>query len=618
MAWIPINGLVPQNTESGNQSNGRVLKFYEPGTITPLAVATDSTGSTQTTEFVLDTQGYTTLSTVIVIPHVNQIYKVALYLNQTDADNNDTGSAVYVEDNVDLSASIAGSSFINTISELKTAAVDSDSVGNTVYVRERDATFEVVLSSTVVVDNSFVIQSTADSTYSYELTAGRLDFDRTITIGSGADYENINDALNNLISIYGMSVDGDTLLNLELQSGFIMQEQVIANGIDLSRFVITSIDASVVIDRQYLADTGIANLDLDSTPAFLAVNGGKLPIIGALFSMNTSGAADDQKQHGVMVAWTGSAVVLDSCGVTNATGRGLYGVNGTVYARNSNFSNAGTYGCRPGNSSAFNIRGSDLTGAGIAGLYAAISQVAAQECDVSNAGTYGLQAINQSRIHMASCTADNSGSHAFEISDSDVNLDGATADNAGDRGINIARSVCHANGVEITIPAGNGINAGEGAIVNAAGSTITGVFGTSCAAAFTGARIVVTSSTLTKDAGAGAGNVVLVTNGGTVISNGTTATTSKTPNIVDGDGVIYTDDVTRAKGSGTITSGAATVTVTHNLTVAPDLDSFQLTATNDAARSNSARVENVTGTTFDITTASNVGADARYAWLGEV
>lgn len=100
--WIPISGIVPQATKDGNQANGMVWKFYEVGTVTPLAVATDSTGGTLTTEFLLNTQGLATLSTVVVEPHVNSAYKIVLYLNQVDADADDTGSAFYILDNISL------------------------------------------------------------------------------------------------------------------------------------------------------------------------------------------------------------------------------------------------------------------------------------------------------------------------------------------------------------------------------------------------------------------------------------------------------------------------------------------------------------------------------------
>ena len=131
MAFIPISGIVPQATENGNQANGMVLKFYEPGTLTPLAVGIDSTGVTQTTEFVLNIEGYTTLSGSEEIPHVDQIYKIALYLNQSDADSNDTGSAVYVIDDINVvlsnenTAGIAQNTANNTIRPLDDIKADT-------------------------------------------------------------------------------------------------------------------------------------------------------------------------------------------------------------------------------------------------------------------------------------------------------------------------------------------------------------------------------------------------------------------------------------------------------------------------------------------------------------
>lgn len=109
MAWNAISGIVPQFTASGEQANGYVIKFYAAGTTTPLAVATDDTGGTTATNFPLNTQGYATHSGSPIVPHVNADYKLVLYLNQTDADANDTGSAVYVVDNIQGASASAGS-----------------------------------------------------------------------------------------------------------------------------------------------------------------------------------------------------------------------------------------------------------------------------------------------------------------------------------------------------------------------------------------------------------------------------------------------------------------------------------------------------------------------------
>jgi len=125
--WIPISGIVPQATANGNQANGMVLKFYEVGTLTPLAVSTNSTGSPTTTDFLLNTQGFTTLSTIIVIPHVSSDYKEVLYLDQADADADDTASAVYEIDNISLGNAFR--EFCTDYDNIAAAIAATDAVG---------------------------------------------------------------------------------------------------------------------------------------------------------------------------------------------------------------------------------------------------------------------------------------------------------------------------------------------------------------------------------------------------------------------------------------------------------------------------------------------------------
>lgn len=122
MTWIPISGTPPQFTTSGEQAQGYVLKFYEIGTTTPLTVSSSPTGTPTTTDFLLDAQGYTTLSSTRVIPHVQTGYKIILYLNQTDADANDTGSAVWTIDNVTVGGLADNVAAVSNVTEL--AAVD--------------------------------------------------------------------------------------------------------------------------------------------------------------------------------------------------------------------------------------------------------------------------------------------------------------------------------------------------------------------------------------------------------------------------------------------------------------------------------------------------------------
>lgn len=102
MAWTPISGTMTQYHTSANLlAANYYLKFYQDGTTTPFNMATDSGGGTTLDKCQLDASGYpTTDGTTRFIPHVDQTYKIALYQNATDADNNTTGSADWVIDGV--------------------------------------------------------------------------------------------------------------------------------------------------------------------------------------------------------------------------------------------------------------------------------------------------------------------------------------------------------------------------------------------------------------------------------------------------------------------------------------------------------------------------------------
>ena len=100
MAWTPISLLVPQFVDSsGDPYANAVLKAYQAGTSTNIAMATDSTGGTTFNDISLNANGYPEHSGSVVIPHVNQDYKIALFANQTNADANTP--AIWAADNLD-------------------------------------------------------------------------------------------------------------------------------------------------------------------------------------------------------------------------------------------------------------------------------------------------------------------------------------------------------------------------------------------------------------------------------------------------------------------------------------------------------------------------------------
>lgn len=105
MAYSPIAYTVPQYHVGGEPASGYVLKAYQDGTSTLLQMATDSAGGTLVNSVELNAQGYPVVSGNVIIPHVDQAYKLALYPSQAAADAN--SSAVWSIDNLAPALSIA-------------------------------------------------------------------------------------------------------------------------------------------------------------------------------------------------------------------------------------------------------------------------------------------------------------------------------------------------------------------------------------------------------------------------------------------------------------------------------------------------------------------------------
>ena len=87
MSWQPISLTPPQFFDTnGDPASGYILKAYKSGTTTNTSFATDSTGDTTATSIALNADGYPEVSSNIVIPHIDQAFKLALYASQTAAD----------------------------------------------------------------------------------------------------------------------------------------------------------------------------------------------------------------------------------------------------------------------------------------------------------------------------------------------------------------------------------------------------------------------------------------------------------------------------------------------------------------------------------------------------
>jgi hypothetical protein len=96
MAFFP-----PQfEISTGVPASGYVLKAYADGTSTPIDMYMDNTGATSASSIALNASGYPEMSGSIVVPHIDQDCKIALYPTQAAADAN--SGATWSIDNINV------------------------------------------------------------------------------------------------------------------------------------------------------------------------------------------------------------------------------------------------------------------------------------------------------------------------------------------------------------------------------------------------------------------------------------------------------------------------------------------------------------------------------------
>ena len=112
MAWSPITGTAFQFSNSANGlAVDYYLKMYDAGTTDPYSMATDSGGLTRLAKCKIGAEGYPVSNpaddTTVFVPHVDQNYRIVLYRNETDADNNTTANAAWNIDDLLPDSTIA-------------------------------------------------------------------------------------------------------------------------------------------------------------------------------------------------------------------------------------------------------------------------------------------------------------------------------------------------------------------------------------------------------------------------------------------------------------------------------------------------------------------------------
>ena len=241
-----------------------------------------------------------------------------------------------------------------------------------------------------------------------------------VTVGAGGDFPTINAAV---LYLSRFTPDLGVTAEVELMSGFVMEEQLFVEGLDLGWITITGVDAETVINEPSLTRVLVD----DHKPAF-GVICGTLPTIGQLFIFSSKGSPGDNRS-GVMAHSVGRATVLPGCGVKNAGANGIYAYSGsTINANGADASSAGANGISAQRGSTINANGADASGAGTNGIYAySGSTVNAQDALVSGAGNLGIHASSRSTVTAAGADASGAAYAGIQVSSgSIINAAGAT------------------------------------------------------------------------------------------------------------------------------------------------------------------------------------------------
>lgn len=226
-----------------------------------------------------------------------------------------------------------------------------------------------------------------------------LTSDVTITVGSGGDFPTINAALEYAVKkYYPIFLSGGTKprVTIQLQAGFVMAEQVLVEGLDLSWITIIGADAETMITRSALTK----NLK-GEYPAF-GVLRGALPFINQLFNMDSSG--DSANRDGIF-CYQGRCSIGPACGIKNAASYGLLVSHSSIVnANNVNMSGAGYCGICASTASTIDAGSANISGSNL-GIYALDgSTINAKNTNASETASYGICIASGSIINATSAT----------------------------------------------------------------------------------------------------------------------------------------------------------------------------------------------------------------------
>jgi len=382
-----------------------------------------------------------------------------------------------------------------------------------------------------------------------ELIEGLLQANKTVTVPT--DYSTITAALEDMYPKF--KIPSDVTVTINLASGFTMNEQVLADGVDYSGYTLTSTDATVTITGSSMETD---NVIVDGTSiyySFAAENGGTLPTISVLFTVDGTGSLTPRVP--LVITSGGRGVVTAGDGFQNAptdairldkgdlkaraavfTGAGQYGAylfnSSTMDAELSNFSGAGADGVLVTRGSIANLSQANVSGAAVNGLLATQGAIVnAGELNASGCGGAGIRArggatVNANSANVSGCQ---DGIYADRNSNFSVDDDTVSLDASGNSRYSIfCRKGARVSGANINCGASRAFVELGGRLV-APGITISGAINSAAA--------------LTIESGGTA-----LCNGGTFVNTGTGAAKGVyvVAGFFEGEGGTYQSDVNNA------------------------------------------------------------------------
>lgn len=401
-----------------------------------------------------------------------------------------------------------------------------------------------VLASNVGTASNPVAEGHVDAISVDELSS--VDDDVRFTVGAGGDFPSINGALETLSrKRTEFSADG-VRVELRLLGGFEMSEQVLVeDGLDLRWIRLTAEDSEVPIDRSALSEP-FFDYHRDRYPAFGAKNCAGLPVIDALFRMDSSGPGGGR--DGVFLTQQSAVHVTGNGGVKNAGGRGLYALrdclvnceSGTYNTNSATFSGSGDDNVVSLHNNVLNVQRVDARDAGRRGLFVnGSSTVNARRINVSAAGDEGIRAHRAAAVDAYQATVNGCGTNGvYAQNGCRLNLNDCRVSWSGNAGIH-AEKGCVVAVADATVEDCGGPNAvtARGSFVNLAGTQVTDADENAISAERGG----VVAATDTDTSGAG-GTGYVVSDGGLLFASGGTGSPSQPANSLTADGIILSDN----------------------------------------------------------------------------